>query len=337
MLRNEPVEAFLAAGLPVIDVRSPGEFKQGHIPGAHNLPLFSNDERAVVGTLYKKKGRDEALLEGLRIVGPKMADLVEKASLIAPGKRIGVHCWRGGERSASVAWLLDKAGFTEVVVLRKGYKAFRAHVLGSFGKNRSLIVLGGATGSGKTALLALLHARGKQVVDLEGLANHKGSSFGGIGQQEQPGTEHFENELWAELSALDPDRPIWLEDESSTIGRVKIPDGLFAQMRSARVYYVDMPASQRAGRLALDYGEQPREELAQAIQRIAKRVGPQHAKQALEQLEEGDLQGVALTVLGYYDKTYAHGLGKRDPALITTINADQTSISNIAEQLAQHE
>lgn len=337
MLRIEPVEAFLAAGVPVIDVRSPGEFKQGHIPGAHNLPLFTNEERAVVGTLYKQKGRDAALLEGLRITGPKLAALVESATVIAPDKRIGVHCWRGGERSASMAWLLEKAGFNEVLVLRKGYKAFRNHVLASLQAPLKLNVIGGATGTGKTELLGILRDRGAQVVDLEALANHKGSSFGSIGQEEQPSTEHFENLLWAELLRSDPERTIWLEDESATIGRVKIPDAVFHQMRATTVFYVDMPAQQRAERLAVDYGNCSREELAAAITRIAKKLGPQHAKTALEQLEAGDLSAVASIALVYYDKTYAHGLGKRDPARTITLKADQTSLSNIAERLLHYE
>ncbi|MCI1753371.1 MAG: tRNA 2-selenouridine(34) synthase MnmH [Flavobacteriales bacterium] len=337
MLHIEPVEAFLTAGLPVIDVRSPGEFKQGHIPGAHNLPLFTNEERAVVGTLYKQTGRDAALLEGLRITGPKLAGIVENATAIAPEKRIAVHCWRGGERSASVAWLLEKAGFSEVLVLRKGYKAFRTHVLASLHTAWKLNVIGGATGSGKTELLGMLRDRGAQVVDLEGLANHKGSSFGAIGQAEQPSTEHFENMLWADLARLDPHRVTWVEDESTTIGRVKIPDGFFNQMRATTVFYVDMPAERRAERLAIDYGNGSRDELAAAIGRIAKKLGPQHAKTALEQLQAGNLQAVARIALVYYDKTYAHGLSKRDPARIIPITTDERSLSITAEQLLQYE
>ncbi|MEO7080494.1 MAG: rhodanese-like domain-containing protein, partial [Flavobacteriales bacterium] len=119
-----PIEHFLRPQLPLIDVRSPSEYAQGHIPGAVNLPLFSDEERAIVGTLYKQQGRESAMLEGLRIVGPKLAELVEKAKLIAPQGNVGVHCWRGGERSASVAWLLEKTAYLKVITLQKGYKAF---------------------------------------------------------------------------------------------------------------------------------------------------------------------------------------------------------------------
>lgn len=337
MLRTEPVEAFLAVGFPVVDVRSPGEFARGHIPEAHNLPLFANDERAVVGTLYKTGGRDAALLEGLRITGPKLATLVETATAIAPDKRIRVHCWRGGERSASVAWLLDKAGFKEVLVLQKGYKAFRSQVQASFGQPLQLRVVGGATGSGKTALLHILRERGEQVVDLEALAAHKGSSFGGIGGPPQPTTEQFENMLWSRLTELNPQRPIWLEDESPTIGKVKIPDALFHGMRSTTLYYLDLPAALRAKRLAADYGSGPQEELAAALLRIEKRLGPQHTKEALRQLANGNMEAVALTALVYYDKTYAYGLAKREPARVIRVDASLSSLTDIAEQLIEHE
>ena len=176
--------------------------------------MFTDAERARVGTLYKQQGRDAAMLEGLRIVGPKMALIVEKARMLAPDGKIGVHCWRGGERSASVAWLLEKAGFIEVFTLQRGYKAFRELVLSSFSSPKKLMILGGYTGTGKTEMLALLREQGEQVVDLEGLARHMGSAYGGIGKGAQPTTEHFENLLWDELSKQDPHRTIWLEDES---------------------------------------------------------------------------------------------------------------------------
>jgi tRNA 2-selenouridine synthase len=337
MAQALPADAFLSGDRPLIDVRSPGEFTRGHIPGAINLPLFTDPERAVVGTLYKQEGRDAALLEGLRITGPKLADLVEQARTLAPEGRIGVHCWRGGERSASVAWLLEKAGFREVCVLAKGYKAFRRHVQTSFVQPLRLKVVGGATGAGKTELLAELRLRGAQVVDLEALAAHKGSSFGSIGMPPQPTTEHFENLLWKALRDLDPRRTLWLEDESATIGRVKIPDSLYRQMREAHVVYMERSAVQRAKRLAVDYGSGSKEDLAAALVRIAKRIGPQHTKAALEALRNGNLEAVARIALVYYDKTYAFGLSNRSQEQITKVQADRMSTTEIADQLIQHE
>jgi tRNA 2-selenouridine synthase len=337
MLRSLPVAEFLHAGGPIVDVRSPGEFARGHIPIAHSMPLFSDEERAVVGTLYKQQGRDPALLEGLRIVGPKLASLVEQAQALAPDGTIRVHCWRGGERSGSVAWLLDKSGFKEVITLKRGYKAFRQHVLEASNEPVDLRVLGGYTGTGKTETLQYLRALGEQVIDLEELAHHKGSSFGAIGQLPQPTTEHFENLLWHALRGRDPQRPVWLEDESLMIGRVKIPDAIFAQMRSAQLYFADMPIEQRAERLVVDYGAAPRPLLEEAIKRIEKRVGPQHCKAALTALAKDDLRTVALITLKYYDKAYLIGAQQRDPKKVVTLPAEAADLRGLAQRLIQHD
>jgi tRNA 2-selenouridine synthase len=314
LVRPLNIADFLALDAPVVDVRSPGEFQRGHLPGARSLPLFSDEERAVVGTLYKQSGRDEAVLEGLRIVGPKLAGIVEAAKAIAPNGRIRVHCWRGGERSGSVAWLLDKAGFVEVNTLRGGYKSFRNHVLGSFDAAIDLRVLGGYTGTGKTETLRLLADRGAQVIDLEALASHKGSAFGAIGEAPQPTTEQFENLLWNTMRKLDLQQTIWVEDESVMIGRVKLPDPFFERLRSTTLYFAEMSLEERAARLVADYGSYPKEELADAVHRIEKRLGPQHCKMALEALVMNDLFTVARITLQYYDKAYARGAALREPS-----------------------
>ncbi len=328
-----PIEQFLATGLPVIDVRSPGEFARGHIPGACNIPLFSDAERALVGTLYKQQGRDAAMLEGLRIVGPKMATMVEETRAKATQTSVAVHCWRGGERSASVAWLLEKAGFAQVVTLTHGYKAFRKHVLDSFERPWNLQVLGGFTGTGKTELLHLLQKAGEAVIDLEQLARHKGSSFGGLGEAAQPSTEMFENTLWNDLNRFDQHRPIWVEDESQMIGRVKIPDPFFARMRAANLYFVDMAKDERTTRLVNDYGAYPKQALAEATLRIQSRLGPQRAKEALAALDCGDLIQVASITLAYYDKTYARGLAARNPLQVLRLPTHGDSPSTIAQRL----
>lgn len=316
MLRALPIAEWLAAGTPMLDVRSPGEFARGHIPGAVNVPLFSDAERATVGTLYKQQGRDIALLEGLRIVGPKLATLVEQARAVAPDGRVRVHCWRGGERSGSVAWLLDKAGFADVHSLKGGYKAFRRHVLEALEQPPTLHVLGGFTGSGKTELLHQLRAAGAPVIDLEALAHHKGSSFGMLGEAPQPTQEHFENQLWKAAQQAPADRPIWVEDESRQIGRVNLPMAWYAAMQGAPLLFVEVEQPVRVARLVQDYGHFPTAQLAEAITRIAKRLGPQHAKAALEALDAGDLDTVARITLTYYDKAYAHSTAQRDPARI---------------------
>lgn len=335
MVRALDITDFLALGTPIIDVRSPKEFAQGHIHGAVSLPLFSDEERAVVGTLYKQQGRDPAVLEGLRIVGPKLAGIVEEARSVASDGRIRVHCWRGGERSGSVAWLLDKAGFAEVHTLRRGYKGFRNHVLASFELPIALNVLGGYTGTGKTETLGHLHDLGEQVIDLEGLAHHKGSSFGALGEAPQPTTEHFENMLWSAMSRLDMQRPIWVEDESVMIGRCKIPQAFFDRMRTAVLYFAEMPQEQRADRLVIDYGKYPKEQLADAVKRIEKRMGPQHCKSALHALEEGNLHSVAVLTLNYYDKAYAHGAAQRDQSRVIKLPARKEDLKGLAELMVR--
>ncbi len=329
-------EAFLNAGGPIIDVRSPGEFAHGHIPGAVNLPLFNNEERAIVGTLYKQQGRDAAMLEGLRIVGPKLATIVEQCKAWSPEGRVRVHCWRGGERSGSVAWLLDKAGFAQVQVLRGGYKAFRELVRNSFEQPRTILVLGGYTGTGKTETLHHLQNLGAQAIDLEALARHKGSSYGAIGEQPQPSTEHFENLLWQALTTMDPGKPLWLEDESLMIGRVRIPDAFFACMRQAMLFFADMPLEERAARLVVDYGRFPKNELEAATQRIEKRLGPQHCKAALEALATNDLLTVATITLRYYDKAYLRGASERAPEKMVRIPATSSDLRGLATRLLEH-
>ncbi|HQW05091.1 MAG: tRNA 2-selenouridine(34) synthase MnmH [Flavobacteriales bacterium] len=341
MIRVRLIEEFIGIAGPMIDVRSPGEFAQGHIPGATSMPLFTDAERAIVGTLYKQQGRDVAMLEGLRIVGPKLASIVSEAKELAPEGRIRVHCWRGGERSGSVAWMLDKAGFAEVHTLKGGYKAFRNHVLAGFAAPLKLAVMGGYTGTGKTELLSHLRDLGQQTIDLEALANHKGSSYGAIGEAPQPTTEHFENLLWNATERMDVEKLIWVEDESQLIGRVKIPDAIFQQIRIAPCYFADVPREERAARLVADYGKYPKDQLAEATKRIEKRIGPQHCKTALEALANDDLFTVAMITLTYYDKTYLHGLGKRDPTCVTRVPASTKDMRAIAkkatEEYGEHE
>lgn len=305
-----PIEDFLLSGGTLLDVRTPAEFRQGHIPAAANLPLFSDAERAEVGTLYKQQGRQAAVRRGLALVGPRMeamaADLVAWSERSA-GKPLRLHCWRGGMRSASVAWLAQQLELP-VLLLEGGYKSYRRWVLELFERPWPLRLLGGRTGSGKTDLLLALQELGAAVVDLEGLAHHRGSSFGGLGLPEQPSTEHYENRLAAALAPLDGADQIWLEAESVMVGRCRVPAGLWRQMQAAPVLAVERPLEERVAQLVQIYGAQDPLALAEATQRIARRLGPQRTALALEAIEQGNWAAACRQMLDYYDRCYDHGL-----------------------------
>ena len=302
----------LAKDIPIIDVRSPAEFEKGHIPGATNIPLFSNSERAHVGTVYKKQSKEQAMKIGLKYVEPKLNYFIEKAKKLAPNKRIIVHCWRGGMRSKAFAKHLHDNGFEDVSTLIGGYKAFRNYALYSFCTKAKLCTLGGYTGSGKTYILYQLREMGEQIIDLEGLANHKGSAFGGIGQEKQPTIEQFENNLFWKWKNLNYSKTIWVEDESHRIGSVNIPMNFYENMKENPVLFVDIPQSERIKHLVKEYATCPKKELAISIEHISKRLGGENVKKALQYLESNNFDFIAEITLKYYDKYYLRGLNKRE-------------------------
>ncbi len=327
----------LRAERPVLDVRSPAEYTQGHIPGAINWPLFTDEERARVGTLYKQQGQWAAFLLGLRLVGPKLEGLVRQARKWAPHRRVALHCWRGGQRSQSLAWLLEQAGF-EVALLTNGYKNYRQHVLSTFEQGRwPIFILGGKTGAGKTKILHALRRLGEQVIDLEGLAHHKGSAFGSIGEAPQPTSEQFENELCDALCQLDPRRRVWIENESRTIGRVYIPQGLWEQMKRAPLLHIEVPHEYRLQNLIADYATAPMAELEAAFRRIEKKLGGLRLKTALEALHAGDFATAAEMALAYYDKTYEHERQSRELPLVYSLEvscAEPEETARLCQQWA---
>jgi tRNA 2-selenouridine synthase len=305
---------FLQGSGPILDVRSPGEYAQGHMPGAVSFPLFSDDERARVGTCYKQVGRDAAVELGFDIAGPKCGEFIRTAKALAPNRKLRLHCWRGGMRSGGVGWILELAGF-EVHTLAGGYKAYRRWVRDTLTLPKLIVVLGGMTGSGKTLILQELAALGESVLDLEGLAHHRGSSFGALLLPPQPSTEHYENLLADQWVQFPADRPIWLEAESRRVGTCRIPSELFAQMEVAPALEVVRSLDERLDLLVDIYGEASTAELVDATERIRKRLGGDRTQTAVQHIRGGNLRAACAIILDYYDRAYRHDLERRDRAI----------------------
>jgi tRNA 2-selenouridine synthase len=320
-----PITSFLREKGLLIDVRSPGEYRQGHIPGAINLPLLNDEERAEVGTIYKREGQQKAFLAGLKSIGPKLASLVASAQElhdqhILPAvtncgfergqyNNVRVYCWRGGMRSQSVAWLLKTAGLS-TLSLKGGYKAYRKWVLDALERPLPICVVGGYTGSGKTRILKALEQRGEQMLDLEALAHHRGSAYGLLGQSNsQPSQEHFENQTamcWSRFN----ENVVWIEDESRLIGTCRVPNGIFQQMLKAPLFLIERPQQERIDQLNEEYYCYPQEQLVKATERLRKKLGGARTQQAIDYVRNRELGAIEL-LLNYYDRAYAHQLSKR--------------------------
>ena len=349
-IEKTDIEQFLqlATLYPVLDVRSPAEFAHAHIPGAQSLALFTDEERKVVGTAYKQQSRETAIKIGLDYFGPKMRSMVEMAEAIcapqpdangspAAKKTVLVHCWRGGMRSAGVAWLLDLYGF-KVYTLAGGYKKFRHWVLNSFTLPWQFKIVGGYTGSGKTELLYLLEKQGAAMADLEHIASHKGSAFGNLGMPPQPSQEMFENLLALQLQNKGLQQTIWLEDESQRIGDVNIPGPLWQTIRQSPLYFIDIPFEERLQCITGWYGRQDKEKVLNAIIRIKTRLGPLETKTAVNFLIEDNLTESFRVLLIYYDKFYKKSLQLRPPSIATQhfISCSRVDAAANAEKLLQY-
>ena len=400
-MRRVAIDVFIkecSTGI-LLDVRSPAEYHHAHIPGAISFPLFTDEERKVVGTAYKQQSREAAIKIGLDYFGPKMRGMIEniermnKEQINEEGKdsvgnlqlavgsketnnqlpidffsgesttesseqtfakdsianrqlptanSVFLYCWRGGMRSGAVSWLLNLYGFN-VTVLAGGYKAFRNYVLQSFEQSYPFKILGGYTGSGKTEVLARLKQQGNAVIDLEGLASHKGSAFGNINMPPQPSQEMFENRLSTTLRKMNSDESIlngepqttsnpkpqtqnciWLEDESQRIGLINLPGAFWKTVRKAPVYFLEIPFEERLQHIFQEYGQCGKEELSNAIERIRKRLGPMETKTALAHLTENNITECFRILLKYYDKQYSKALYNRDKAAIVTWLKAQT-------------
>ncbi len=314
--RRKDLEKFRSFKGLLIDVRSPSEYYKGHMPNSINIPLFDDDERSIIGTFYKRDGRKKAVIEGLKFFEKKMELLLDNLFINIDSYKntsetnykelfIRIYCSRGGMRSQSIAWLLEKFKLNPVT-LNGGYKTYRRWVLDSFSKKLNIIVIGGKTGTGKTRLLSLLENNKYQTIDLEGFACHRGSTFGGLGMKEQPSNELFESKIAEKINTFELSNNIFVEAESANIGKCRIPLDFFNQMKCSRRIEILRSESNRLDELINTYSFFKKEELKESVLRIKKRLGPQRTKIALESINNEKWDLVCRSVLDYYDKCYEY-------------------------------
>jgi len=292
----------------VIDVRTPLEFAEDHLPGAVNVPILNNEERVEVGTIHQKVGPQQARQRGLELTCGRFGAMVAEIAAQAGGRPILVYCWRGGLRSLSMAILLEMTGYP-VLQLQGGYKAFRGQVISFFEDFRPtapLIVIHGMTGTGKTTFINGLDRQQWTTIDLEGLACHRGSAFGEVGLDQGLSQKRFETLLWDSFRQAPADRPIVLEGESPRIGRISLPGNLYEVMAASCKVWCHASLDTRVRRLAVEYArEEYREAMAAALERIRKKLGGQRYAELAGLLAAWDIEGLGRGLIEhYYDKLY---------------------------------
>lgn len=337
----------LAQNNPVFDVRSPSEYQYAHIPGAYSLPIFDDVQRSEIGTLYKQVGRDVAIQKGLTHFGPKLNDYLQQVNDVLKKypqdcQTVLIHCWRGGMRSSAMAWLLSFCG-KQVVLLDGGYKSYRNWVIRQFDEPFKFNVLGGFTGSGKTEVLHEMKKMGVAVIDLEGIASHKGSAFGALGLPAQPSQEQFENNLvlalmkyatMTDAGILVQQETIWIESESQRIGLVNLTNAFYERVIRGNLFVINIPFEERLKFIMQQYGIFEKEKLINAIMRIQKRLGGLHTKTAIQCIVDGDIEGSFHVLLQYYDKEYLHAR-QRIPRVAHDFHCEKVDASNNAKKLLE--
>ena len=316
-----------------IDVRSEGEFEAGHIPGAVNIPILNNEHRVLVGTSYKQEGKDSAVELGYKLVSPLFEELIAEARKHLKENKIVIYCARGGMRSQIFSDLLSKEGI-EVLRLKDGYKRYRNWCLEKFIREHTSVVLSGKTGSQKTERLFGLKEKGESVIDLEGLAHHKGSAFGSLGLPEQPSQEQFENNLAHALHfEFKKNLPIWYENESRFIGKIRIPDSIFTRIVKSPRIEIEPSFENRFQFLMKNYGCFSKEELVEKTKLLTKRMGLEANKKAIEAIEKGDKTEWLNLLMHYYDKAYDLGREKLafQPKFINVVLNESLGLEEIIE------
>ncbi len=325
----------------IIDVRSPAEFAEDHLPGAINLPAFSNAERAEVGTLYVQSSPFAARKVGAAILARNVAQHLEGPLAKKDGSwKPLIYCWRGGQRSGGVTTILSQIGWRAERV-NGGYQSYRRSIVAMLYKSKPphrFILLDGNTGSGKTAILAELARRGLQVLDLEAMANHKGSLLG-ASLSAQPTQKMFETRLAQALSGFDPAQPVLVEAESSKIGACLIPSGVWARMKAAPRIAVETSLDARADFLVTDYADilADPDLMAERLDRLRPLCGHARVEAWLDDLKAGRLTALARDLMAaHYDPGYIRARNKQNHIWLGTVRSarlDPTGISDLADQV----
>ncbi len=294
----------------LIDVRSPGEYQADHLPGAINLPVLDNEERARVGTIYNRESHFKARLIGAGLICKNIPAILDKIYEIHGDEPIIVYCWRGGQRSNSLTTVMKEIGFP-VRRLAGGYKAYRKKVYNFFEEaswENPLITIYGLTGAGKTKLLHILKEKGESIVDLEGAANHRGSAFGSVGLGEQPTQEKFENRLYQQLQQSSG--YIFVEGESRCVGQRAIPETFFKAMKKSYSVWLKTPLQKRVKIILSEYNwPQAREKLIESTENLRRRLGNKTVDDLQEKLKNNRVEPVIKTLLEkYYDPAYRNSL-----------------------------
>ena len=292
----------------LVDVRTPLEYIEDHIPGAINVPLLCNEERVEIGILHKEVGPYAARRRGLELTAHRFPEMVRQIADTAAGRPVLVYCWRGGLRSKTVTSILDLAGL-KAAQLIGGYKSYRHTVSEYFAPyipRTPLVVLHGMTGIGKTTLLQRLKERGNSVVDLEGLACHRGSAFGQLGLNQDLTQKRFETLLWDACRRAPEGKPLIVEGESERIGRVSLPGDFYQKMAQGIRIWCHASLETRVRRLIDEYGLPAyKQEMGSALQRIRKKLGGKRCDELAEHLERWEMEEFMTgLVCDYYDKVY---------------------------------
>ena len=331
----------------LIDVRSPDEYYKGHMPNSINIPIFNSYERSIIGKKYKNSGREIAVREGFKIIENKIDKLIKEFILIKKNflistidkfsndKYIKIYCARGGMRSQSMHWLLEKFNYP-CITLDGGYKTYRNWVLNTFEDKQEIIVIGGKTGTRKTKILNKLKSLDYQILDFESHANHRGSSFGGLGMKDQPSNEQYENLLAEDLSKFNKKNFIFVEAESPNIGKNRIPHAFYKQMQNSKRIEIKRDESIRIKELINTYSKYQKKDLKKSVLKISKRLGPQRTKSAIDSIDNEDWENVCKSVLDYYDRCYEHELKDKEDVKILDmkLRADHEIINEIIKAVS---